>query len=154
MHEWVVFAHILGAMLFMLTHGASAAVVFRLRRERDPDAIRALLRLSHATTPAAYVMLLLLVGAGLLAAMTGRWLSAGGWWLWVSIALLVAITVAMYAFLARPFYELRARLGDDTAPVNPDELERALRAPGPMVGTGIGLVGTIVILWLMVLKPF
>ncbi len=50
--------------LFMLAHGASAAVVFRLRRERDPDTVRVLLDLSKMTMPAAYLALLLLIVAG------------------------------------------------------------------------------------------
>ena len=47
MHLWWVYLHILGGLLFMLAHGASAAVVFRLRRERDPAAVRVLLGLSR-----------------------------------------------------------------------------------------------------------
>lgn len=154
MHEWIVFGHILGALLFMLAHGASAAVVFRLRRERDPNAVRALLGLSRMTVPAMYASLLLLIGAGLWAAMSGRWFSAGGLWLWVSIALLVVVLGAMYGFLAPAFGRLRQAVGDGSTPVDQQALDQALAQPGGMIGAGIGLLGTIVILWLMVLKPF
>lgn len=154
MHEWIVFAHILGALLFMLAHGASAAVVFRLRSERDPNAVRVLLGLSRTTIPVTYLGLVLLIGAGLWAAMTGRWLSAGDLWLWVSIVLLVVILAAMYGFLTPAFGRLRQLVGDGSSPVDQAELDAALAASGPMTGAGIGLLGTIVILWLMVLKPF
>lgn len=154
MHEWIVFGHILGALLFMLAHGASAAVVFRLRRERDPNAVRVLLGLSRMTTPAAYVGLILLIGAGLWAAMSGRWFSAGGFWLWLSIILLVVILGAMYGMLAPAFRRVRQLVGDAGTDVDPGELDQALSQPGPMIGVGIGLLGTVVILWLMVLKPF
>jgi hypothetical protein len=153
-HLWVVFGHILGALLFMLAHGASAAVVFRLRRERDPNAVRVLLGLSGMTTPIAYVALVLLIGAGLWAAMSGSWFSAGGLWLWVSIVLLVVIMGAMYGFMTPAFVRLRRLVGDGSTTVDQGELDEALAAPGPMIGAGIGLVGTLVILWLMVLKPF
>jgi hypothetical protein len=155
MHEWVVFAHILGALLFMLAHGASAAVVFRLRGERDPAAVRVLVGLSRMTRPATYAGLVLLIVAGLWAAMTGRWLSAdGNLWLWLSIVLLVVILGAMYGMLTPAFMRLRMALGDGSAPVDQVALDRALEAPGAMAGVGIGLVGTLVIVWLMVLKPF
>ena len=154
MHQWIVFGHILGALLFMLAHGASAAVVFRLRRERDPDAVRVLLGLSSMTIPVAYIGLLLLIGGGLWAGMSGGWFSAGAMWLWASIGLLVVILAAMYAMLTPAFKRLRETVGDGSAPVDQAALDRALAAPGPMIGAGIGLLGVLLILWLMVLKPF
>jgi hypothetical protein len=154
MHQWIVFGHILGALLFMLGHGASAAVVFRLRRERDPATVRAFLGLSRMTIPVTYLALLLLIGAGLWAAMSGRWFSAGAGWLWASIVLLVVILGAMYGFMTPAFKRLRQTVGDGSAPVDQTALDSALEAPGPMIGAGIGLLGTLLILWLMVLKPF
>ncbi len=154
MHEWVVFGHILGALLFMLANGASAAVVFRLRRERDPDAVRVLLGLSRMTIPLAYVSLLLLIGAGLWAGMSGGWFSAGAMWLWASIGLLVVILGVMYGMLTPVFMRLREMVGDGSAPVDQTALDAALAARGPVIGAGLGLVGVLVILWLMVLKPF
>jgi Predicted integral membrane protein (DUF2269) len=153
MHQWIVFAHILVALLFMLAHGASATVVFRLRRERDPDAVRVLLDLSRMTIPVAYIGLVLLIGAGLWAGMSGGWFSAGALWLWTSIVLLVVILGAMYGLLTPAFKRLRETVGDGSAPVDQGALDRALAAPGPMMGAGIGLVGVLLILWLMVLKP-
>jgi Predicted integral membrane protein (DUF2269) len=154
MHQWIVFGHILGALLFMLAHGASAAVVFRLRRERDPYAVRVLLNLSRMTIPVTYIGLLLLIGAGIWAGMSGGWFSAGALWLWVSIVLLVVILGAMYGLLTPGFKRLRETVGDGSAPVDQTALDGALAAPGPMIGAGIGLVGVLLILWLMVLKPF
>jgi hypothetical protein len=154
MHQWIVFAHILGALLFMLAHGASAAVVFRLRRERDPDAVRVLLGLSRMTVPFAYLGLVLLIGAGGWAGGTGGWFRASAWWLWVSIGLLVVILVVMYGMLSPTFRRLRETVGDGSAPVDQEALDRALASPAPMIGAGLGLLGVLVILWLMVLKPF
>lgn len=154
MHQWIVFGHILGALLFMLAHGASATVVFRLRRERDPDAVRVLLGLSGMTIPVAYVGLLLLIGGGLWAGMSGHWFSAGAMWLWASIVLLVVILAVMYGMLSPAFRRLRATVGDGTSPVDQAALDSALASPVPMIGAGIGLLGILLILWLMVLKPF
>jgi hypothetical protein len=153
-HQWIVFAHILGAILFMLAHGTSAAVVFRLGRERDPDAVRVLLGLSRATVPAMYVTLILLVVAGLWAGGEISAFTNGTLWLWASMALLVLVIVAMYALMSPAFGRLRELVGDGSSPVDEARLDQALREPGPMIGMSVGIVGIVLILWLMVLKPF
>jgi hypothetical protein len=60
----------------------------------------------------------------------------------------------MYGLLTPAFRRLRETVGDGTAPVDQGALDLALAKPGPMIGAGIGLVGVLLILWLMVLKPF
>ncbi len=46
MYDAVKFLHVLGVFAFLMAHGASASMLFRLRRERDPEKIRTLLDLS------------------------------------------------------------------------------------------------------------
>jgi len=46
MYAWVVFLHVLGAFAFVMAHGVSANVVFRLRHETQRERIAALLDLS------------------------------------------------------------------------------------------------------------
>ena len=46
-HPWFVFAHVLGIFGFLIFHGVSVGVLFRIRNERDPHALRALLDLSR-----------------------------------------------------------------------------------------------------------
>ena len=33
--RWLIFLHVLGALTFFLAHGASAAMAFKIRKERD-----------------------------------------------------------------------------------------------------------------------
>src|SRR6266511_2088162 len=49
LYPWLVFLHIGGAFLFVLAHGVSALVAFRLRAERDPGRMTALLELSSTS---------------------------------------------------------------------------------------------------------
>ncbi len=154
MHIWVVYAHILGALLFMLAHGASAAVVFRLRSERDPVAIRTLLGLSKLTLGPAYAALLLLLVAGIWAGIEIQAFSSGKTWLWAAIGVLVVILGAMYGLVSPTFYRTRDLMSDGTTEVDQAELDRRLSSSRPMIGIGIGLLGVVVILWLMMLKPF
>ena len=76
--------------------------------------------------------------------------------------LLVVITVAMYA-MATPFYgQLRVAAGarakdpkvDPNPVVNQAEIDTLAGSNRPSVLLAIGAMGFLVILWLMVLKPF
>ncbi|OLC57445.1 MAG: hypothetical protein AUH85_03480 [Chloroflexi bacterium 13_1_40CM_4_68_4] len=66
----IVLLHVLSAFALVLTHGASAAVASRLRSERQPERIRALVDLSQASTmpfyPAFVLRLLTGVAAGVM----------------------------------------------------------------------------------------
>ena len=42
-HPWIVYAHVLGAFAFAAGHGVAATMAFRLRSERDPSRIAAIL---------------------------------------------------------------------------------------------------------------
>ena len=46
LYPWIVFLHVVGVLLFFIAHWTSMAVVFRLKRERDPARVRALLELT------------------------------------------------------------------------------------------------------------
>jgi hypothetical protein len=129
-------------------------VVFRLRSERDPVAIRTLLGLSKLTLGPAYGALLLLLVAGIWAGIEIQAFSSGKTWLWAAIGVLVVILGAMYGLVSPTFYRARDLMGDGTTEVDRAELDRRLSSSRPMIGIGIGLVGVVVILWLMVLKPF
>ena len=90
-HRWIVFIHVLAGFGFFLAHGASAAVVFRLRREDDPVRIRALLHLSQLSTMPAGIIGLVLILAGVWAGIDlGEWTS-GRLWLWTSLLVLVLV---------------------------------------------------------------
>ncbi len=154
MHLWIVYGHILGALAFMLAHGVSAVVVFRLRSERDPAAVRLLLGLSKMTLPAVYLSLLLLIVAGVWAGIDIGAFNSGQMWLWTAVGVLVVVFVTMFALVSPTFYRTRDLLGDGSTPVDPADLDRRLSSSRPLVGVVIALIGILVILWLMVLKPF
>ena len=75
MYTWLVFFHIVTAFLFVLAHGASAAVALALRSQREPERVRALLELSKNTLGVMVVSLLLALGTGIWAGFKG---GAGG----------------------------------------------------------------------------
>src|SRR5688500_20312193 len=101
MYGLMVFLHVLGAFVFVLAHGASILVAFRLRTEREPGRVAALLELSSLGISVMYIGLAVLLIAGVTAGFMGdHW---GRAWIWLAIGILVAVAVAMYA-LGTSFY--------------------------------------------------
>jgi hypothetical protein len=162
MYQWIVLLHISGAFLFAISHGAGVWVAFQLRRERDPRRIGALLDLSSASLNGLYLGLGLLLLGGIWAGIAGDWFKF--LWIWAALVVLVAIIVLMYV-VATPFFkELRTALGQrtmgmakdarDPVPL-PDAEIAAIAARTPVaILSAIGFGGLLIILWLMVLKPF
>lgn len=154
-YDWWVFLHILGVFGFLLGHGVSVGVTFRLRRERDPSRVNALLELSGSSLTLFFYGLLVLVVAGVVAGFLGKWWDEG--WIWTALGVLVGISVAM-SVLARPYYK-RVRLvaeamASGSEAVTEDQFVSILRSPLPLVIAAIGFAGLPVLLWLMMFKPF
>jgi len=159
---WLVLVHVIGAFGFILAHGVSAHVAIRLRGEREPTRIAALLDLSSYSLTMLYVSLLVLLAGGIAAGFAGgHW---GRLWIWTAIGILVLLLGAMYA-LASPYYgQLRRAVGmkaygdpKDAPPPEPlsaAEIAAHLQSTRPYLLSWIGGVGLVLIIGLMVLKPF
>lgn len=149
-YPWIVFLHVVGAFGFVFGHGASAFVSMAIRRETDAQRISAMLRISQLSLMAMYPSLLLLLAAGVAAGFIGEFW--GALWLWLAIGLLVVELAAMYA-LAAPYYmNLRRALTDPSIP--DDEVVASMSSSRPIVLAWVGIVGLLLIVWLMVVKPF
>lgn len=158
----IVFVHAVTILLFFVAHGTSMAVAFALKRESEPARVRALLDLSRFSLGVGSVALILIgLVTGIVAGfMGGHW---GKLWIWISLVLFVAIGGAMTPLASFRLNPIRAAAGMPVAgsgapeapPVeDPDELRRLLQAWNPLPVAAIGLTGFIVILWLMLAKPF
>src|SRR5687767_3367231 len=103
MYRYWVVLHILGVASFLLAHGVSMFALYRLRgldldRERIVDTIS----FSGATSRPMYASLVVLIVAGFVAGYQGKWLD--DWWIWISVAILVATTVLM-SLVAKPYFK-------------------------------------------------
>lgn len=162
LYPWLVYLHIAGAFLFVLAHGVSAIVAFRLRAERDAARMTALLELSSTSVGVMYVGLLTLLIAGIVAAINRNWFAQG--WPWAAIVVLVVVAVAMYALASRYYANVRQALGlpsmndkkgEQPPPPRPvDEVIQMLDTRRPEQVAVVGFAGLLIILWLMILKPF
>jgi Predicted integral membrane protein (DUF2269). len=160
-YPWIVLAHVMGAFGFILAHGVSAFVAFRLRAARGPEQVATLMELSSASFGVLYPSLLLLLVAGIAAGFVrSLW---GELWIWLSIGLFFAITVAMYLVGTRFYIEVRHAVGKAVpqdskgapppTPLSADELVALLDSPRPYLLAAIGGGGLALIILLMVIKP-
>lgn len=162
MHKWLVFLHVLGAMSFMLAHGGTTAMTLLLKRQRDLDGMRALLDISRHSGTSLGFALLVLLGSGIAAGFTGRWWGEG--WIWASLAILIGITAGMGWSSRLHYHRLRKVLGmpylegNKELPGLPAASEAEIYAVQATLRPGLvavlGLGGPIIILWLMMFKPF
>jgi MFS family permease len=162
-YRFWVFLHVAGVFGFLLAHGSSAVVAFQLRKERELPRVAALLDLSSASLGLLYGSLLLLLASGIVAGFLGHWW--GQAWIWTAIGVLLALMVAMYVLASPYFNGVREAVGVQTydqrrkdieagPPASPERIEEILRSSRPLVVAVIGVVGLLIILWLMMFKPF
>jgi MFS family permease len=159
--------HVLGAIVFLAAHVVSMYVAFRLKPLRDKAQARRLLNLSLRAVIVAYIALLVVLVSGIMAGIAGQWFTSGRWWVWVALVLLIVVAGVMFPIASKPLMRVRWTVG---AKINmkPDRIEKeygaaaptdadftaALAAWNPWVPLAIGVTGLIVLLWLMLAKPF
>lgn len=161
LYPWLILLHVVGAFVFVASHGVAIWMTMQLPRERDRSRIAALLELSSASLAGLYVGLLLLLIGGIWGGLMGNWF--GQLWIWSALVLLVAIIVVMYLVATPYFRTLRATVGirpygqkegPDPVPLADAEVQ-AIAAKSPVaVLSGVGVGGLVIILFLMVVKPF
>jgi hypothetical protein len=154
MYTWLVVLHLLGLVVFLLAHGVSMFVVFRIRREADRNVIASMLDLSSQGSRVLYVGLLLLGIGGMGAAGSAGLLLAP--WVVASYVVLALTLVAMYALGAGYYYPLREGLtgSEKVARLDDDELRARLRGSRrPEALATIGLGSLVILVWLMVARP-
>jgi hypothetical protein len=162
MYRWLVYIHILAVFIFLLAHGGSASVAFRLRLEKDRARLAALLDLSSASLGVMYLSLLVLLVAGIILGFLGKWWGQG--WIWTSLVLLILTAVGMYLRSSMPFSRVRQAAGlpffdgrraqPAVLPASDDVLRAAAAAVRPAEVAAMGVVPIALILWLMMFKPF
>jgi len=161
-YEWLVYAHIFGVFVFLIAHGVSAGVGFRLAKERNRERVAALLDLSGSSYRVMVLGFSWILISGLILG------SVGGWWIqrWFWAALIVFILLAglMTPLAAIPYNRLRAMLGlpapmrrkpiRSATPGTDEEMSAALARISPIPNAAVGILGIAVLLWLMMFKPF
>jgi uncharacterized membrane protein len=101
-----------------------------------------------------YASTLVLLAGGIGAGVQGRWFDQG--WIWVSLGLLVGVGILMFPMARGHFRRIRMvlELMDSGTAVSRDDFARVLDSGNPLLTAGTGSVALLLIVYLMVLKPF
>lgn len=159
---WIVFIHVAAAFIFAAGHGVTMYVAFAVRREKDRARMASLLDISGWALGSAGIAVLVVLIAGILAGIVaGSWSHA---WIWVSLVLFIVIGVAMTPIGGGWFTKLRAGLGQrtrglkpgdpDPVPLSDGELAALQASKVPEILLVIGGGGFLVIVYLMMFRPF
>jgi hypothetical protein len=162
MYIWVVFLHMVCVTGFLLAHGVSAGVILRLNTENEPERMKALLDLSGHSARTMYISLLLTLITGIILGFMGSWW--GQVWIWASLVVLVLVFVGMQVrgssyltnlrkALGAPYFE-RMALQQPLPPASNEEINKLISPSRGIELLAMGGVGLVIILWLMILRPF
>jgi hypothetical protein len=161
-YPWIVLAHVVVVIVAFGAHGVSAYAMFTARREPDRARLGAVLDLSGMSLNLAGWGLLLAVILGIVASIIGG--HFGRLWPWASIAVVVGVFLAMTPMGAGPMGEVRKALGQRVRgdkdgdpprqPASDADLAAAQARLRPELVAAIGLVGLVILVWLMEFKPF
>jgi len=161
-HPWIVFVHVVGVILFLLGHGISAGVMWRLRTERHPVAVRTLLDFSRRSIALMSVGALIWLVAGILAGFSGNYWTTGSYWIWASLVIAI-VTIGLMTPLGRLYLnrvrqvvgiDLKTGAVDSGIVVDPVALDAAIQSGRPLVLAALGVGALVVLSWLMIVKPF
>ena len=162
MYHWIVFLHVLAAFAYMMAHGAAANVAFKLRSETSRERIAALLDLSSMAYNFMYLALLVVLAAGIVLGFLGEWW--GRVWIWLVLLLIVGKLFAMFMMGASSFSQLRKKAGlpyfegmkphPALSPGSPEEIAARAASIKPIPIALVGFGGLVLMLWLMMFKPF
>ena len=154
MYQWLVVLHLLGLILFVMCHGVSMFVAFRIRKETSREMVGAFLSLSNRATQAMYLGLILLIVGGLGAAWNNNWLTAA--WVIASYVVLIVTLVVMWAVGSGYYYPLREGLvGTEKTPMLDDAalVQTLSTSRRPEILGAVGIAALAILTWLMVFKP-
>jgi hypothetical protein len=159
---WLIFLHVLSAITFFLAHGTSMAMTFQVRKETDFARIRALLDLSMSTMVVMGISFIVMGLTGLIMPFIMKLWGKG--WIWASIVLMIIVFLQMAFMNEKRYKHLRRMVGlpymirGDRFPPEPPATQAEVAAHLKKLNVGelvvVGYVIPMIVLWLMVFKPF
>lgn len=161
-YRLLVLVHVVSALVFVMAHGVSMMMMFKVYRERKYENLCNYLDISSSALHPAMLALHGIELSGIILTIMAGWWRMG--WIWASLALFVGIGVVMHKYAASYMGSVRKAMGM----VSQKELKKGVRPePAPyevlleVVAAGqpkltATLAGSMMamLVALMVLKPF
>jgi len=163
-YDVFLFLHISFSFMFFFAHGTSLAVAFRLPVEKDPKAREALLAITGITIAPMYGGFFGMAVFGVALGIIIPWWKQIWWWL--SIVLMLGAFVWMIWYSRKFYSPIRKALGltyvsgfanekpATGTTVAKKEIDRLIAQTKPRMMAWVTSIITILVLYLMVFKPF
>lgn len=157
------YLHFIGIFLFLLAHGVSVGVSFKLKKERDRARIAALLDLSASSYLAMAVGFLLILGSAAAMAYLAQWWRFA--WFWASLILLFVLAGVMTPLATMRYSRVRLALGlklpmgakpkkgQENTALTDEEIGKLLESVNPLLLAIVGFGGVAALAFLMMVKP-
>lgn len=158
MYVWVVYLHVVAIFVFLIQHAAEIIVTFKLRAKDEPqDVFGTYTFLPENNSRNLRITYSLIVLSGAAAGFMTAWWRQG--WMWTALGIMIVLWVVMHrvggGYLTAVDAITEAALKDRDDPSALDRFRRTLKARRePEIMTVSSVVGGLVILWLMMFKPF
>ncbi len=163
LYQWMVWLHVLSAILFFFVHGISMATAFLLPKEKDAKRMSMLLDMTGVTIAPMGISMLGLLVTSIYMGISANWW-ARGWW--GTSFLLFMLMIVWMTWYGRKYYSpIRKALGLDymtgfgtqnpaIEPAGMDEVQKLIAKTSPHLLATVGFLVTAMLLWLMRFKPF
>jgi len=152
MYVWVVYLHILVIFVFLIQHAAEIWVSFKLREQKEPEGIFAIYAfMSNNNVRNLRITYSLIIITGITAGFITPWWTALGVMIGIWIVMKRVSSIYLYAVDAIAEHALKNR--EDASAINKFKNDlKARREPEILSVTSV--LGGLIILWLMMFKPF
>ncbi len=158
MYHWVVFLHVTVMFVFLIQHGAEIISTFKLRQQKEPEGIFATYSfMPDNNSRNLRITYLLIIVTGIAAGFISTWWRQG--WMWTALGVMVLIWIVMnrvgghYLTAVDAITDHAIKNRDDETAIDKFRSDlRDRREPEILMVTSV--IGGLVILWLMMFKPF
>jgi hypothetical protein len=158
MYNWVVFLHVTIIFIFLIQHAAEIIVTFKLREQKEPEGIFAIYSfMPDNNSRNLRITYSLIIITGMIAGFMSTWWKQG--WMWTAFGVMIVIWIVMnrvggsYLTAVDAITDHVLKNKDDTSAI--DKFRNDLKARRePEIMTVTSVIGGLMILWLMMFKPF
>ena len=158
MYNWIVFLHVIAIFIFLIQHAAEIIVTFKLREQKEPEGIFATYSfLPNNNSRNLRITYSLIILTGAVAGFMSVWWKQA--WMWSALGVMILIWIVMVRFggnyltAVDAITEQALKHKDDEFAI--EKFRQALKSRRePEIMTITSVIGMLIILWLMMFKPF
>lgn len=158
MYIWVVYLHVTVIFIFLIQHAVEIFVTFKLRQQQEPQGIFATYAfILDNNSRNLRITYLLIIVTGIAAGFLSTWWQQG--WMWAALGVMVVLWIVMnrvgssYLTTVDAITDHAVKNKDDKTAI--DKFRSDLKARRePEILTVTSVIGGLIILWLMMFKPF